>query len=216
MSEHTMTTEQIWQAVAAERASLADLLAPLPESDWDRASLCAGWRIRDVVAHLILPTQPKIGTIVVALIRARGNLDRFIADTAIRHAGQRTPRQLLAELRASVGSRVTVVGTTPADRLMDLLVHGQDIAVPLGLTREMPIAATRSAIERVWTMGTPFHARKKFSGYRLVATDTDWTAGDGPTIEGPAAALLMLLTGRTAAHAQLTGDGVARLIAKGD
>ncbi|WP_433197422.1 maleylpyruvate isomerase family mycothiol-dependent enzyme [Nocardia sp. CA-107356] len=208
----TMTTEQIWRAVAAERTSLVELLEKLSEDGWDHGSLCAGWSVRDVVAHIVLSTHPGIGWILVNVIRSRGNLHRAIRDTAIRHAENTTTAQLLTQLRDSIELRVTPVGTTPADRLMDLLVHGQDIAVPLGITREMPIDAARLALDRVWTTGMS-GCRKKLAGYRLVATDTEWTVGDGLAIEGPIAALLLLATGRRAARNLLTGNGAALLIA---
>lgn len=208
------STEQIWQAVATERASLVELLRPLPEGGWDHSSLCDGWRVRDVVAHLILSAESGLGSILINLIRARGDFNRMVRDTAIRHADRRTTAQLLAELHDSIGARATPVGTTPIDRLMDLLVHGQDIAVPLGISREMPIPAAQWALDRVWDGGFPFHARKTFGGYRLVASDGEWTAGAGPAIEGSVTNLLMLITGRRPATGQLTGEGAAQLIAK--
>jgi hypothetical protein len=56
-----------------------------------------------------------------------------------------------------------------------------------------------------------FRARSRLRGLRLVATDTDWSAGAGEPVEGPIAALLMLLTGRSALLGQLSGKGAARL-----
>ncbi|MEV4238062.1 maleylpyruvate isomerase family mycothiol-dependent enzyme [Nocardia sp. NPDC050408] len=210
MTEDTMmSADQIWRAVAAERAGLVEILEALSEADWDRPSLCDGWRVRDVVAHVVLSARASIGWILINVIRARGSLDRAIRDTAIRYAERVTTQQLLGELRDSIDARVTAIGTTPADRLMDLLVHGQDIAVPLGITHDMPVAAARLAINRIWTMGAPFRARKKFTGYRLVATDTDWSAGAGSTITGPVAALLLITTGRRHAWHQLSGAGAS-------
>ena len=96
----------------------------------------------------------------------------------------------------------------------DVLVHGQDIAIPLGRPRELPLDATRAACTRIRTMGWPFHARRRLSGLRLVATDTDWSAGEGAEVSGPAGALLLLLSGRTGtAVPQLTGAGLDRLSA---
>lgn len=210
----TIDTEQIWQAVAAERTSLVALLRSLPENGWEQPSLCAGWQVRDVVAHLILSADSGLGAILFNLIRARGDFDRMVRDTAIRHADRRTPTQLLAELHDSIDDRITPVGTTPADRLMDLLVHGQDIAIPLGIPRDMPVAAAEVALDRVWNGGFPFHARKKFGNYRLLATDGEWTAGTGPVIEGSVRNLLLLITGRRPAAGQLAGEGAAQLPAE--
>ncbi|WP_216916042.1 maleylpyruvate isomerase family mycothiol-dependent enzyme [Nocardia noduli] len=216
MSPERPSADQIWNAVATERASLVELLEALPPTAWDHASLCAGWRVRDVVAHVVLSAHAEITTILIALIRARGSLDALIRDSAVRHADERTNEQLVTELRDTIAVRFTPVGTIPADRLMDLLVHGQDIAVPLGLRREMPITAAHLAATRVWAMGTRFRARKKFGGYRLIATDTDWAVGAGLRIEGPVADLLLLITGRYNALNQLTGEGVAQLLSRRD
>ncbi|MEU7633814.1 maleylpyruvate isomerase family mycothiol-dependent enzyme [Nocardia sp. NPDC049220] len=206
-----MTNDELWRAVAAERASLVDLVEMVAEADWNHNSLCEDWRVRDVVAHIVLSTNPSMALFLGNVIRALGNVDRAIRDTAIRYADRTTTSQLLAELRDSIGVRSTPIGTTAADRLMDLLVHGQDIAVPLGIAREMPVDAARSALERVWTTGT-FRSRTKLAGYHLVATDATWDVGAGPAVEGPVASLLLLVTGRRAGRDRLTGAGIERLI----
>ncbi|MEU4559377.1 hypothetical protein AB0F72_13400 [Actinoplanes sp. NPDC023936] len=43
------------------------------------------------------------------------------------------------------------------------------------------------------------------------ATDMDWSWGSGPLIRGTAEAVMLALTGRRAALADLSGDGVAEL-----
>ncbi|MFC9659006.1 maleylpyruvate isomerase family mycothiol-dependent enzyme [Nocardia sp. NPDC127606] len=197
MTEPDTRNDTIWQAVADERATLVELLRDLPESAWDTASLCEGWRIRDVVAHLVLATRVTVAALLVNLIRARGNTDRLIHDTAVRHADRTPTAELLAELRATIDSRVIPIGTTPIDRLMDLLVHGQDIAVPLGIERVMPTTTAQLSLDRVWTMGAPFHAQSRLAGYSLRTTDTSWAVGTGTPITGTAAELLMVVTGRT-------------------
>ena len=66
MTEQNTMNDPIWQAVAEERATLVEMLRELPESAWDTASLCAGWRIRDVVAHLVLATRVTVAALVVS------------------------------------------------------------------------------------------------------------------------------------------------------
>lgn len=78
-------------------------------------------------------------------------------------------------------------------------MHSQDIALPLGRNLSVPVAATHRGLQRVWEMGWPFNARKRLGGFALRATDSDWRAGTGPEVKGPALALLLLLTGRTQA-----------------
>ena len=83
--------------------------------------------------------------------------------------------------------------------LIDLLVHGQDICVPLGIERSMPSDAAVAAARRVWDMGFPFRARKRLAGTKLVATDVDFAVGEGRTFCAPIADLLMVMTGRQVA-----------------
>ena len=207
-----MNTEDIWRAVDAERSSLAELLEHLTASQWRHASLCQGWQVRDVVAHLAISAHAHVGRILVSLLRARGSVDRMMLDTATRHAAKTDDRELLTELRSTIGSRFTAVSTTPTDRLMDLLVHGQDIAVPLGLQREMPTDAAQVALESVWNPRFPFYAATRLAPYRVRAMDTEWANGSGPLIEGPVSALLLLATGRdSAALPHLSGEGAELL-----
>ena len=48
-----MSTLECWALVAGQRRDLADAVADLPGAAWDTPSLCAGWRVRDVVAHVV-------------------------------------------------------------------------------------------------------------------------------------------------------------------
>jgi len=93
--------------------------------------------------------------------------------------------------------------------LFDVLVHAQDIAIPLGRDYPMPPEAARAGADRVWTMGWPFWARRRLRGVRLLATDIDWSAGAGAELRGPIGMLLLLLTARTTtALPQPSGPGV--------
>ena len=200
-----MDQDRIWQAIDAQRSSLTDQLDGLTNDQWRRPSLCAGWTVRDVAAHLTLQ-QIRPWTAVVELVRARGNIDRLIHDAACRRAARPTA-DLIGGIRATIDSRRHNVGVTHLETLIDILVHGQDIMVPLGRQHEMPPDAAAVAADRVWALKAPFHARTKFDGYRLVATDTEWSVGDGPEVRGPMDALLLVLTGRLVALPRLSGEG---------
>lgn len=206
-----MGLDDVWRTIDAERASLADLLEELSPAEWAAPSLCAAWRVGDVAAHLTL-AQMGPGAALVGAVRARGSFDRMIRDTALRAAG-RPPAEYARRLRSMAGSRRRAPFVTPMEPLIDVLVHGQDIAVPLGRTRPVPTDAAVAAARRVWGMGFPFSARRRLDGVRLNATDADWAAGSGPPVEGPIAALLLLVTGREAALDRLSGAGVERLSA---
>jgi uncharacterized protein (TIGR03083 family) len=205
-----MERDEVWRTIDEERSLLADLLDSLRADEWDSPTLCEQWRVRDVVAHLALSTLPP-GRAVTEMVRYRGNFNRMVHDLACRHADSREPDQLVAQLRALVGSRRHVIGTTPMDPLVDVLVHGQDITVPLGRSRSMPTDAAVAAADRVWSMGFPHRARRRLGGLRLVAIDAEWNAGEGPEVRGPIAVLLLVLTGRRARLDELGGAGVERL-----
>lgn len=191
-----METNRIWQAVTDGRRSLADLLETLDETQWDEPSLCTGWRVRDVAAHVTMAARVRPIPATIGLVRARGNFNRYIADHARARRG--TPTDLLVEeLRAVAESRAHPPGTRPLDPLVDILVHTQDITVPLDIERDMPADAAAAAADRVWTMGFPFHARRRLRDTRLVATNAPWQAGSGDhVVEAPIERLLLLLTGR--------------------
>jgi uncharacterized protein (TIGR03083 family) len=209
-----MDRDEAWRHVEAERLSLAELLATLSDEDWHHPSLCVGWRVCDVAAHLVLGTA--VGPLRAGweFARARGSVHRMIRDTAIRRANSRGHSQIVADLRAAAASRRHPPGTSFLDPLSDVLVHGQDIAVPLGLTREAPPEAAAAAATRDYEMGFPFHAQRRLAGLRLEAMDVQWTVGDGPAVRGPILALLLVIAGRPAGLSELAGDGLADLTAR--
>jgi uncharacterized protein (TIGR03083 family) len=202
-----MDREQSWQVIAEQRLGLAWLLDGLSDTEWEQPSLCAGWRVRDVAAHVAMAV-PGLGAMLADAIRARGSFHRLNHDVAVRHAARPT-RDIVAELRMHADSRRLPAVTNHRNILFDVLVHTQDIAIPLGRDYSMPSEAARAGANRVWTMGWPFWARHRLRGVRVVATDTDWSAGAGVELRGPIGMLLLLLTGRTAtALPHLSGPGV--------
>ena len=204
-----MDLDEVWRTIDTERAGLADLFEDLSADEWATPSLCDAWRVSDVTAHLTLAHMGYRAALVGA-VRARGSFDGMIRDTALR-AASLPPTEYARRLRSMVGSRRTAPFITPMEPLIDVLVHGQDIAIPLGRTRAMPTAAAAAAAQRAWNLRLPFRARTRLAGFRLAATDADWTVGSGAPIEGPIAALLLLVTGRDAALDELTGEGVGAL-----
>jgi uncharacterized protein (TIGR03083 family) len=192
-------TDERWQIVDRERASLADLLEELGPEEWEKPTRCGDWRVRDVAAHLTMAARLPYGAAVREFVRARGNVDRMIHDTAVREA-ELPVTDIVANLRSIIGSRRLAPSTTPREPLLDILVHGQDIALALGRERPMPAEAARDAADRVWTMRFPPRPWP-LPHARLVATDIEWTRGDGEEVSGPISALLLLLTGRGEAAA---------------
>ena len=204
-----MDLDDVWRTIDAERASLADLLDDLSPAEWATPSLCSGWLVRDVATHL---TQAHMGyrDALVGAVRARGSFDRMIRDAALR-AGPLSPEECSRRIRAMAGSRRTAPFISPLEPLIDVLVHGQDIAVPLGRERPVPPVPAAVAARRAWDLGFPFRARKRLVGLQLRATDGDLVLGEGAPVEGTTGDLLLLVTGRTATGHRLSGEGAQRL-----
>jgi uncharacterized protein (TIGR03083 family) len=209
--------DRLWTVVDEQRTAIADLLATLNPDEWRRPSLCEQWTVREVVAHLTLQQlrlRDLFGSLGV-MLRARGNIERLTHDMAAERAAATGDAELLRMLRASVGSHRHNVGVTAMENLIDILVHSQDIAIPLGRDLPLPPDAAAAAATRGWTMRwpPPFPIIKTLRRYSLSATDADWRAGDasGPAVEGPMSALLLLTCGRLVALDRLSGPGLASL-----
>lgn len=206
-----MDAETSWRVIEEQRLSLAGLLEDLTDEQWNSPSLCDGWRVKDVAAHVAMtPQPPTLRTLVSGLIQARGNFVTATRDLAV-HYAQRPGVDLVAEIREHAASRRLPKVTNYRNIVLDILVHGQDIAIPLGIQREMPKDALLAAIERAWKIGRLLGVNRSLKRFRYTATDADWTAGEGPEVTGPASALLLLLTGRSVAIPQLSGPGVEAL-----
>lgn len=205
-----MRDEEYWTAVRTVRLSVAELLETLSPAEWDAPSLCAGWRVRDVAGHLSLVPIISTGEMVSAAPRARFNPNRINTLLAIRY-GSCGPEQIVARIRDHAGDRRTAKVLDPRNSLFDIIVHSQDIARPLGRDFAVPADCCRAGLDRVWSMGWPFRAKRKFAGLSLTATDIDWTVGSGPLIEGPAISLLLLVTGRSPVADELHGPGLSAI-----
>jgi uncharacterized protein (TIGR03083 family) len=204
-------TEERWTHITAERRAVAELLGGLAEEQWAVPSLCSRWTVRDVAAHLVLVSRPPSAReLAVRAVRARGSFHR-LNERAAKDNARHPTDQLVRWLRDDAGSRRLPAVTNEQNVLFDVLVHTQDIAVPLGISHKADPRAAVAGAARVWAMGWPFHARRRMRGLRLVAADTEWSAGDGLEVEGPASALLLALTGRPAALPDLHGPGTDRL-----
>jgi len=200
--------EEYWLAVRTVRLRLAELLETLSPAEWEAASLCQGWRVRDVAGHLALVPTITTWQMIAIGPRAGFNPNRLNTLLAVQ-AGSVPTQEIVRKLRDHAGDRTTARVLDTRNSLFDVIVHSQDIAIPLGRAFPVPVEYTREGLDRVWAMGWPFNARRRLAGRRLTATDTDWTVGAGPEISGSALSLLLLLTGRTAAaRSDLAGAGV--------
>jgi uncharacterized protein (TIGR03083 family) len=198
-----MESEQIWHYIDEQRADLADFLDTLSPAQWATPSLCPGWTVREVAAHITQANSSR-ARLVIEAIRSGFRFNSMTYGYARRDT--RTPAELTAALRAMVGVRRRPPGTAVADPLMDVLVHGQDIAIPLGMRRTMPIPAAIVAAERLWSMRFPFRPSRSFRDVAFTATDAPFAVGQGQPVSGPIQDIVLVFAGRNAGLAGLSGQ----------
>ena len=197
MTRQLDLSDPIARETAAERARLADLYADLRPDQWSAPSLCAGWRTREVVAHVTLPYRHSSVRVLRGIAAARGRFDLFADRIAREDTARHSDAELLAALRDNVTNPWRPPGGGQAGALSHDVIHGLDVTEALGLPRP-PADRVRSVI-----VGAGPRALRYFgtdlTGLRLVATDTDLSLGEGPeVVELPAVDLLLRVSGRSA------------------
>ncbi|MFB7505658.1 maleylpyruvate isomerase family mycothiol-dependent enzyme [Streptomyces broussonetiae] len=198
-------------AIAAERRELADFFETLTPLQWAAPSLCAGWRVREVVAHMSMGFRYPTARILAELLKARGSLHRTTDRLARKDAAAHSDAELAAFLRIHahhpwkppVGGLVAALGHD--------VVHGLDVTVALGLDRTVPEDRLRTLLDAVdprafRVFGTDL------TGVRLCADDLDWSFGTGAPLYGRGQDLLLVAYGRRLPAGRLRGDEVHRFV----
>jgi uncharacterized protein (TIGR03083 family) len=203
-----MHRAEIGVAIATERERLVRDLRGVATSAWDEPSLCEGWRVRDVVGHLIRNDESfrRGYPLIVDLARAGFRPQRALADAARRKAATMSPAELLDALWTTRYESRLRFHPAPQVPLGELLIHGQDIRRALELAHDVPpdhfVVAADGALTFVRTAFRWGSAPR----VRFVATDTDWSHGSGEDVRGPIEAITMVLAGRTVAAKDLEGS----------
>lgn len=204
-----MDRDVLWGHIHAERRALAHTLRELPVEEWEHASLCEGWTVKDVAAHVI--SNPQIGWSAMPGMMARNfgrSYNTMIFREVKRLGANQSPEQVLTDFETYADSRSHVPVTTTVEPLIDALVHHQDVVRPLNRTHRMDPAAAAVAADRVRRLAFLMGSRRVVNAVRMEATDIDWVHGHGPTLRGPMQELLMVCAGRGRAATDLTGDGL--------
>lgn len=198
-----------WQLIETERTRTADAFAALGDADWDAPSLCDGWRNRDALAHIVSTAELSTGGFLGGMVRNGFNFNRMVAGD-IRRVGADEPGQLISRLRATASSHNHPPGPV-ASMLMEIVVHGEDIAFALDRTIDHSPEGLLAAADFAKNAQPLVGCRKRIAGLSLHATDVDWSTGAGPAVRGPLVPLLLAMSGRKTVLDSLTGDGVAIL-----
>lgn len=203
-------SDDVWEMIAAERRVTQELVASWDDSTLAADSWCDGWRVRDVAGHLAWVALTPAPEVVREVLLAGGRPHRAMAAQAKVYGGLDTD-VLVDKLRLAVDSRLTVPTVPLVSLLADLVVHHQDMCRPLGVELVPDPVHLDAALGQYLSVNAFTGGRKRSRGLRLVATDRDWSHGEGPEVRGPAVSLLLAAVGRAGALADLEGNGVATL-----
>lgn len=202
---------------ADNRRLVADTVDSLTPAQQEAETLCEGWSVRVVTAHLLQPILVSPTAFLWDVVKARGSMDRA-CDVVSRRIAERPVAELTAMLReqAATPARVPTVGLHGP--FTDACIHLRDIARPLGLDVDVPLNHWRAALEFIVTKNgrnafVPKAFRKPFDLMTLRATDQDWMWGHGPhKLFGPSEALAMALSGRRVGFDDLRGSAGSKLL----
>ena len=197
-----------------ELDSLCATLGEMTDEQWDADSLCEGWRVRDVVAHMLVGYTTPMPTMLAKVARYGFNVPKASAIESRSFGSSHSPAELLDTLRAVQRDnlRKGISRVIPPDEgMVDHVIHHLDITRPLGLPTHTSDTNRRAALRRAVTLGGMVKAKGRAKGLRIVATDLDWSWGEGPEVRGTADDLLLALSGRRSALAGLDGDGLPLL-----
>ena len=197
----------LWPITIDARRSLLATFEDLGEDQWKVPTLCEGWTVRDLLAHLILATRPPARRYVAAIARARGSFDG--ANHVLATVEARRPVvELLNDYHTIVEHRFSPPGWPQSAPLSDILLHSLDVRIPLGLETERPPEHYVPVLGLLFSRAGRTITRAGRPDARWTATDHDWTHGEGQAVRGNIADLALTAAGRGARLDDLDGDGV--------
>ena len=202
----------IQDLIAAERRELAALLDELPPTAWATPTLCAGWRVPEVVAHMTMPFRLPAGRFVRELLKSGGRFNSMADRLARRDAAELSREELIASLRDNADHPWRPPGGGPEGALSHDVIHGLDITTALKLDRRVPL----DRLEVILTALKPKQVKyfgADLTGVALRADDLDWSYGTGTPLTGAAQDLLLVLGNRRLPAGRLRGEPSARFTA---
>lgn len=204
-----MATGDIWPTVQAERKALASDLSGLSAEQWSTGSLCDGWTVRDVLAHMTATAKITPATFFPKLIGSGFSLTRLQAKDIAAEQGS-GPADTLRGFEAIIMSKKRPPGP-PLSMMGETILHSEDIRRPLGISHSYPTEWMTQVADFLKGSNLIIGTKRRIAGLSLRATDTAWSHGAGPEVAGAMLPLLQAMTGRKAALADLEGPGVETL-----
>jgi uncharacterized protein (TIGR03083 family) len=205
-------SQELWRSIHTERAHLIDSWIGLTSEQWSAPSLCEGWSIQDVAGHLVGGAEQTPANFFIELAQAGFSFDTF-TDRGAKRIGAAGPTELVRRLQARTTTTNHPPGPTSA-MLGEIIVHGADIRRPLGLRYDYPAAALVEVANAWKNLNLIMGTKRRIAGVTLKANDVEWTHGEGPEVVGPMIAIVLAMAGRTDAHRDLSGEGLATLTSR--
>lgn len=204
-----MTPANLAAATERNRRLFADVVDALSVEQHDAATLCTGWTVRTLTAHMLQPMEVGVPRFLLASIRHRGRVGPTVDAIARRLAKAEVP-ELTSRLRAAAAQQVSPPRVGPDGPFADTCIHLRDLARPLGIDADVPLGDWRHLLDYLVSprVAPALVPSGRLDGLALSATDQAWSALDGARVEGPSEALAMAAAGRRAALADLEGPGV--------
>lgn len=204
-----MSDPDDWRLIHIERARLVDFLEQLDPDEWAQQTLCTDWTIEQVVAHLSAAANTGRWAWIRSIVAAGFNPTKHNTRLLARYLGQ-TEEETLQIFRGSVTATISPTKDYAAF-LGEVIVHGQDIARPLGISLTPDPCAVREIAEFFATKDFAVNSKTLVKGLALEATDTSFAIGEGPVVKGDLLNLVMVMAGREEYCGALDGDGVREL-----
>jgi uncharacterized protein (TIGR03083 family) len=179
----------------AERERLASLFGDLSPEQWDTPSLCEGWRVRAVVAHITMPFRTKPLGVMAGMIRAGFSFNRYADLDARSTAHEKSRAELVDLLRRNIDNPWQPPGGGGTGALSHDVIHGLDATESLGLpgppTDRIALVLASTGPRQLRYFGVDLE------GQRLTATDADVSVGEGANaVPVTAREILLVITGR--------------------
>jgi uncharacterized protein (TIGR03083 family) len=202
----------LWRTIHSERTALANDLDDLREDQWLTPSWCRPWTVQEVLAHMTATASMTPARFFVR-VAAAGFRFGVMTDREVAAHAAGSPAHVLEDFRAHAADSTAPPG--PVDSwLGETVVHAEDIRRAVGIAHHYPVDAVVRVADFYKRSNVLIGAKRRIDGLRLKATDGDWATGSGPEVQGPLLSLVLAMTGRSGALADLTGAGVPTLASR--
>jgi uncharacterized protein (TIGR03083 family) len=200
----------VWPTVAARRVDLARWARQLDPAHADAPSWCTGWRVREVLGHLVHLAEASQFGMARDVVKLGPSPDRAL-DRAARELGARPVRELAGRLERAAHGQFHVLGSPAPVALAEVIVHGCDMTRTLEVPDDVEPSVAVPLVKLYRRIGRfAFHAAPSARA-TLVATDAPVSLGAGPEVRGTALDLLLLLANRRQVVANLAAPGLSLL-----